>query len=107
MLNMIIFAVGCSPNIEQMKTQEDDIIEIQDSGDIGTYSLNVELETQSVVAGENVSYTVSFTDPTGEIVDDFSWQLSSDIEEGLQWTSKQVIDPQENSNSEELENEAP
>ena len=105
MLNMVIFAVGCSPNIEQMKTQEDDVIEIQDSGDIGSYSLSVELETQSVVAGENVSYTVSFTDPTGEIVDDFSWQLSSDIEEGLQWTSKQVIDSQENSNSEDLENE--
>ena len=50
MLNLVIFAVGCSPNIEQMKTQEDDIIEIQDSGEIGSYSLRVELETQSVVA---------------------------------------------------------
>ena len=29
MLNLVIFAVGCSPNIEQMKTQEDDIIEIE------------------------------------------------------------------------------
>ena len=68
--------------------------------------MRVELETQSVVAGENVSYTVSFTDPMGEVVDDFSWHLSSDIEEALQWTSKQVIDTQENAtDSEEFEDE--
>ena len=40
MLNLV-FAIGCSPNIEQMKTQEDDVIEIQDSGDLGSYSLRV------------------------------------------------------------------
>jgi hypothetical protein len=114
MLHMIVFVlgiVGCNPNIEKLETQEDDIIEIQDTAEIGNYSLLVELDHQSVVAGENVSYTVSFLDPEGEMVDDFSWQVSSDIEEGLQWTSKQVIDLQENSeesseeeNSEENEN---
>ena len=42
----------------------------------------------------------------GEVVDDFAWQLSSDIEEALQWTSKQVIDTQDNvDESEEFEDE--
>ena len=104
MLNLIVFAFGCNPNIEKMETREEDIVEIQDTADVGSYSLLIELDTQSTLAGENVSYTLSFLDPSGEMVDDFRWELSSSVESALQWTSKQIIEDVGNTEEEALIN---
>ena len=50
MLNLIVFAIGCNPNVEKMKPEE--VLLKYRIPDVGSYSLLIELDTQSTLAGK-------------------------------------------------------
>jgi hypothetical protein len=78
MMHFILAIMGCDQSEKQI--QEEDITEDEQ------YILSLQIDTDSTIAGQDVSYEVILVDQNQEILELSSWSIQSSVEANLFWT---------------------